>query len=330
MPLGPSLSTLLLEIAGCFLDLWLHRIFLQRAKLSKKHCAKAGSAKVDPPLHVAAKLGHPVLASLRCGDDIWLITRTAHASDVWALFKDLYRDCGLVLNLDDSGSVIIAGGPPKDSTALEDLQRRPCWSLLQLTPQCTWKVADWRLAPRVNRALEEVRAHGLTMLHRIRIFNRHVDALMRQGGFHEELLDGLDPLHQCISSLYLKAIESGTESYLPSPSLFSEKTGTASPAMAAKSYGELLSALLWWPRKSGGLGARHLAMALHDGQDWLVPLLKLGPQKSLEAAVQSATRSSFSRNDHYDSHLRTLLGPLIQDLFGTATLLDSRYTALLE
>lgn len=321
MPLGSSLSTLLLEIVCSFLDLWLHADLFQQSKVCK-------SAHMAVPLRhgekvAAASPEGPVLASLRCGDDVWLITRAPDASMVWARLKELHIKCGLILNMEDSGSVTL-GGAQVDKSSISELEQRPCWSLLQLTPNGSWRVAGWRLAPRIARALAEIEAPGPSLFQRIRIFNRHVDALLRQGGFHEDLREALQPLHVCISSMFDKAAEEGFNSL----ALGVE----AAPAKLDKSsFGALLSSLLWWPRQSGGLGARHIFIALHGEENRIAPLVPadLCSGQPLEQHVQSALQLAPARSDRYESRLQMLFASLIQDTFGTTTVLDSRYTALL-
>merc|ERR1712139_182426 len=265
----------------------------------------------------------PVLASLRCGDDLWLVSRTIDAAKVWTSLKNLYTDCGLVFNFEDSGSVVLGGSAAEEAVAPE-LNQRPCWSLLQLTPDCSWKVAEWRLAPRVKRALAEVEASDLAMLHRIRIFNRHMDALLRQGGFHEGLREHIQQLHISISSLFRKSIEQATNGGGHNATEASANSSVEPPATSeTEGLSKLLSTLLWWPRESGGLGARHLAIALHGKDNRFRPLLPVSLKTAdpYETYVRTALQSTMPRNDRYDSHLRALLGPQVQELFGTVAVL---------
>merc|ERR1719181_407035 len=148
------------------------------------------------------------------------------------------------------------------------------------------------------------------MIYRIKLFNRHVDALLRQGGFHKELQVGLHQLHTCIASQFRSSIENAVTSGI----VFS------SAKLESDDLGKLLSILLWWPRRCGGLGAKHVAVALHDEDSRLAPLLSrtAGSSKVLQSCVNSALHVTSSRGDHYGSHLQAILGPVIEDTFGTS------------
>merc|ERR1712232_490788 len=77
----------------------------------------------------------PLLCMLRCGDDVWLLCRASDALATWNQLLKLHEACGLELNGQDSGSVILdacqVGAP---SRHVKGLERLPCWSLLELGP----------------------------------------------------------------------------------------------------------------------------------------------------------------------------------------------------
>merc|ERR1712217_813674 len=109
-----------------------------------------------------------------------------------------------------------------------------------------------------------------------------------------------------------------------------EKGTICRPSANPQELIELLSVLLWWPRRSGGLGAKHFAIALHDEDSRLTPCLppSLYCANPLEMYVHSALQAKPPRSNRYDSHLRALWSPVIQDKFGTTDVLDGRYAAL--
>jgi hypothetical protein len=228
-----------------------------------------------------------------------------------------------MLNMGDSGAVTFSGAGVESSSGLE-LEQRPCWSLLQLTPDGTWTVAEWRLTPRVRRALAEVEAPDMPLLRRVHVFNRHMDALLRQGGFHEELRGGLQPLHLSIASFFQKAVEDFAR---PLRHCADEADST----FEQDPLGSVLPPLLWWPRKSGGLGAKHVVLALHGDDNRNMPLLRadIASGQPLELHLPNLLHPPQPRKDCYESHLHAVCGPQIQDLFGTSTIMDSQFTALL-
>jgi hypothetical protein len=166
-----------------------------------------------------------------------------------------------------------------------------------------------------------VELEGQTLLDRIRIYNRHVDSLLRQGGFHEQLRHALLPLHRSIKLSFEKAVAD----YFASSG--------AEPRSFEKASGSSLAPVLWWPRRSGGLGARHHLVLLHDAcsclSSRLPKELSVDPS-ALQTHFQRMSDVPASRNESYETMLRNLFGPLISELFGTHTVLDERYTSLLS
>jgi hypothetical protein len=338
LPLGPSLSTLLLEVVGAFLDAWLHRGFIQVAEAKaglQKQSERAVDAGIERtpgspvsgcmvsssyPKAPACKT--PLFAMLRCGDDVWLLTRASDAEWVWTRVRALYVSCGLVLNMDDSGSVLLTSDVTAGAAAppVKELENPPCWSLLQLMPNCRWTIASDRVATRVQRALVELETGQLSLLSRARVFNRHVDALLRQGGFHEELRQPLVPLHKSIISLFHQAVED-----------FSKST-EREDSKTTPSLGESLEPLRWWPRKYGGLGVRHHLVLLHGDGSRISAKIPHGFAPglvSLRSRFNRNIQAACPRNDHYDTQLEAIFGPPMTELFGTHSVLDGRYTRLM-
>lgn len=338
LPLGPSLSTLLLEVVGSFLDAWLHRGFVEVAEAKtqlRKETSMVADVKVEgrssPPVSACTASRSlpkvfgcktPLLAMVRCGDDVWLLTRASDANGVWTRLRALYAACGLAINMDDSGSVLLTSrstasvAPPP----VQELDHTPCWSLLQLMPNCTRTIATGRVAARVQRAVDELEAGQVSLLSRVRVFNRHMDALLRQGGFHEELRQPLVPLHRSIRSFFHQAVDD-----------FSKST-ECEDSIATPSLAESLEPLLWWPQKSGGLGARHhLVLLTGDGSRISATIPpRVSPELvSLRSRFDRNMQAACPRNDKYDTHLESIFGPLILELFGTHYVLDDRYTKLL-
>jgi hypothetical protein len=287
-----------MEVVGCFLDYWLHMAVLKRMR--DKH---SSSQVTDEPAQWIVgrnlKVFTPLLGLLRCGDDVWIMCRAGACAEIWSCLHELYAACGLLLNHDDSGSLLV-NSYAQAVPAVPDLQNPPCWSLLELTPAATWKVNQTRLEPRLFRAIAEVEDEQASILHCVKIYNQHMDALLRQGGFHSDLRQLLSPLSQVISKKF---------------------------DAAAKPHCADVWPLLWWPRSSGGLGAKQHLLFLH-GRGCSMTTATTGSQIPLYRRLQNALQVTRS-NCEYDAKLRKMYGDLVTDLFGTVSPVDSRYASLL-